>query len=71
MTARLMHQETKDQTEKMQAEINKMVDEYDNSDFKPVSFVSSENENVSSLQFVIKTEGIEKEEKKVKAADLR
>jgi putative membrane protein len=64
-----LHQETKDLPEKMQKEINKMMDDYDKSDFKPVSFVSSKNENVSSVQFVIKTESIEKEEKKVKTAE--
>ncbi len=64
-----LHQETKDLPEKMQAEIDKMLAEYDKSDFKPVSFVSSENKKVSSVQFVIKTESIEKEEKKVKKAD--
>ncbi|KSU61853.1 hypothetical protein AS034_13570 [[Bacillus] enclensis] len=64
-----LHQETKDLPEKMQAEIDKMLAEYDKSDFKPVSFVSSENKKVSSVQFVIKTESIEKEEKKVKKAE--
>ncbi|MCA1055858.1 YhgE/Pip domain-containing protein [Rossellomorea aquimaris] len=64
-----LYQETKDLPEKMQAEINKMMDEYDKSDFKPVSFVSEKNEKVSSVQFVIKTESIEKEEKKVKKAE--
>jgi putative membrane protein len=64
-----LHGETKDLPEKMQAEIDKMLAEYDKSDFKPVSFVSSENKKVSSVQFVIKTESIEKEEKKVKKAE--
>jgi putative membrane protein len=63
-----LHEETKNLPEKMQAEINKMMDDYDKSDFKPVSFVSEKNEKVSSVQFVIKTESIEKEEKKVKKA---
>jgi putative membrane protein len=64
-----LHQKTKDLPEKMQAEIDKMLAEYDKSDFKPVSFVSSENKKVSSVQFVIKTESIEMEEKKVKKAE--
>jgi putative membrane protein len=64
-----LHQETKSLPEKMQAEINKMMDEYDKSDFRPVSFVSPQNKKVSSVQFVIKTEGIEKEEKKVKKSE--
>ncbi|MDX8344983.1 YhgE/Pip domain-containing protein [Rossellomorea sp. YZS02] len=64
-----LHQETKNLPDKMQEEINKMMAEYDKSDFKPVSFVSSKNEKVSSVQFVIKTESIEKEEKKEKKAE--
>ncbi|MFI8685984.1 YhgE/Pip domain-containing protein [Rossellomorea sp. NPDC077527] len=64
-----LHQETKNLPDKMQEEINKMMSEYDKSDFKPVSFVSSKNEKVSSVQFVIKTESIEKEEKKEKKAE--
>ncbi|MGR3762852.1 YhgE/Pip domain-containing protein [Rossellomorea sp. NS-SX7] len=64
-----LHQETKDLPDKMQQEINKMMDEYDKSDFEPVSFVSEKNEKVSSVQFVIKTESIEKEEVKEKKAE--
>ncbi|MCF6411430.1 YhgE/Pip domain-containing protein [Alkalihalobacillus sp. EGI L200015] len=61
-----LHQETKDLPEQMQKEIDQMIQEYDKSDFKPVSFVSSKNENVSSVQFVIKTKSIEKEEKETR-----
>ncbi|MGE6755609.1 YhgE/Pip domain-containing protein [Rossellomorea sp. NPDC071047] len=64
-----LHQETKNLPDKMQEEINKMMAEYDKSDFKPVSFVSSKNEKVSSVQFVIKTESIEKEEQETKKAE--
>lgn len=64
-----LHSETKDLPEKMQAEIDKMIQEYDKSDFKPVSFVSEENEKVTSVQFVIKTEAIKMEEKKTKEAE--
>ena len=39
-------------------EIEAMTAEYDMSDFKPVSFVSAENTNVNSVQFVIKAEGV-------------
>nr|WP_282138904.1 YhgE/Pip domain-containing protein [Rossellomorea aquimaris] len=63
-----LHKETKNLPDKMQEEINKMMAEYDKSDFKPVSFVSSKNEKVSSVQFVIKTESIEKEEQETKKA---
>ncbi len=61
-----LHQETKDLPDQMQKEINKMISEYDKSDFKPLSFVSSKNEKVSSVQFVIKTESIEIGEKETK-----
>ncbi|WP_230500224.1 YhgE/Pip domain-containing protein [Sutcliffiella rhizosphaerae] len=64
-----LYEETKDLPKQMQAEINKMIQEYDKSDFKPVSFVSPKNENVSSVQFVIKTESIKKPEKQTKQAE--
>jgi putative membrane protein len=63
-----LHQETKDLPEQMQQEINEMIKEYDKSDFEPVSFVSAKNEKVTSVQFVIKTEAIEKEEQETKKA---
>jgi putative membrane protein len=63
-----LHQETKDLPEQMQQEINEMIKEYDKSDFEPVSFVSAKNEKVTSVQFVIKTEAIEKEEEETKTA---
>ncbi|WP_232066051.1 YhgE/Pip domain-containing protein [Bacillus sp. KH172YL63] len=63
-----LYKETKNLPDKMQEEINKMMAEYDKSDFQPVSFVSPKNEKVTSVQFVIKTESIEKEEKEAKKA---
>ncbi|WP_036842017.1 X-X-X-Leu-X-X-Gly heptad repeat-containing protein [Pontibacillus marinus] len=53
---------TSDLPEQMQKEIDQMVNEYDKSDFDPVSFVSSKNEKVTSVQFVIKTKSIKKVE---------
>ncbi|WP_338067952.1 YhgE/Pip domain-containing protein [Bacillus salacetis] len=64
-----LYKETSDLPGQMQEEIDKMISEYDKSDFEPVSFVSSENENVSSVQFVIKTESIEVEEQVTKKAE--
>lgn len=61
-----LHQETKNLPEQMQQEINEMIKEYDKSDFEPVSFVSAKNEKVTSVQFVIKTEAIKKEEQVTK-----
>ncbi|SET53787.1 X-X-X-Leu-X-X-Gly heptad repeat-containing protein [Salinibacillus kushneri] len=53
---------TSDLPDEMQNEIDNMMNEYDKSDFNPVSFVSSKNEKVSSVQFVIKTESIKKDD---------
>lgn len=53
--------------DQMQSEIDQMVDRYDHSDFDPVSFVSSKNKRVESVQFVIKTESIKKEDDKPKS----
>ncbi|SFL35462.1 X-X-X-Leu-X-X-Gly heptad repeat-containing protein [Gracilibacillus orientalis] len=53
---------TSDLPEQMQDEVDKMINEYDKSDFDAESFVSDKNENVQSVQFVIKTEGITKGE---------
>jgi len=50
---------TNDIPEEMQSEIDKLLEEYDNKDFKPVSFVSDKNENVDVVQFVLQTESIE------------
>ncbi|GAE94232.1 hypothetical protein JCM21714_3372 [Gracilibacillus boraciitolerans JCM 21714] len=53
---------TSELPEQMQEEIDKMINEFDKSDFDAESFVSEKNENIQSVQFVIKTEAIEKEE---------
>lgn len=45
-------------------EIEAMTAEYDMSDFKPVSFVSADNTNVNSVQFVIKAGGVKLEKEK-------
>lgn len=63
-----LHEETQNLPEQMQEEINEMIKEYDKSDFEPVSFTSSKNEKTSSVQFVIKTESIEEDEKETKTA---
>lgn len=49
----------KDMPSKVDEEINKLLNEYDKSDFKPVSFVSDKNDNTVSVQFILKTEKIE------------
>ncbi|UOQ86453.1 YhgE/Pip domain-containing protein [Gracilibacillus salinarum] len=49
---------TSDLPDQVQSEIDDMINEYDKSDFEAESFVSDKNENVKSVQFVIKTESI-------------
>ncbi|QGH35544.1 YhgE/Pip domain-containing protein [Gracilibacillus salitolerans] len=53
---------TSDLPDQMQDEIDEMINDYDKSDFDAVSFVSDKNENVQSVQFVIKTESITQDE---------
>lgn len=57
-----LHEATSDLPEQMTEEIDQMISEYDKSDFKAVSFVSSKNKNINSVQFVLKTESIKAEE---------
>lgn len=49
---------TRDLPEQMRAEASQMMADYDKSDFEVVSFVSPQNENINSVQFVLRTEGI-------------
>ena len=44
---------------KVQEEIDAMMADYDKSDFKPVSYASAKNTNVSLVQFVMSTDPIE------------
>ncbi len=52
----------KDLPQKTDKEIQKLMDDYDKSDVKPVSFASPKNLNTASVQFVMKTDKIEKPE---------
>ena len=58
-TARLAN-ETSDMPGQFQNEIDKMLNEYTGGEFEPISFTSSENNDVSFVQFVFMTESIEK-----------
>lgn len=49
--------------------IDDAINEFSGKDYKVKSFVSSKNKNVKSVQFVMKTEGITKEEKKTKTTE--
>lgn len=53
---------TSDLPDQFQSEIDEFIDDFDFSDYKPVSFVSDKNENVSVVQFVLQTEGIQKDD---------
>lgn len=53
---------TSDLPIQMTEEIDQMISEYDKSDFEAISFVSEQNKNVSSVQFVLTTESIKKDE---------
>lgn len=57
-----LHDATSDLPDQMTEEIDQMIADYDKSDFEAVSFVSTKNENVNSVQFVLKTESIKHEE---------
>ncbi|GIN72434.1 hypothetical protein J14TS2_29090 [Bacillus sp. J14TS2] len=57
-----LEKETSDLPNEMQSEIDKMLEEYDTSDFEPISFVSEENKKVDVVQFALQTESIEIEE---------
>ena len=55
-----------DKTQNIDVEINDQidsaVDKLAGKNFKPVSFVSSQNQNIASVQFVMMTEAIKKQE---------
>lgn len=58
-----LHEQTEDLPDQMQEEIDSMISEFENTDFDAVSFVSADNnEKISTVQFVIKTESIEVKE---------
>ncbi|MCT2535504.1 YhgE/Pip domain-containing protein [Aquibacillus koreensis] len=58
-----LEESTSNLPDEMQEEIDQMIADFENSDFEPVSFVSpSNNDKINNVQFIIKTESIEKEE---------
>ena len=54
-----LYEEVQGIPDKVQKEIDAMMADYDKSDFKPVSFTSAKNANVSLVQFVMSTDPIE------------
>ncbi|MBU5468049.1 YhgE/Pip domain-containing protein [Virgibacillus sp. MSJ-26] len=57
-----LHNETNDLPDEMQDKIDELMEDYENSDFEPQSFVSDKNKKVDVVQFVLQTEKIEVEE---------
>ncbi|GAA0453695.1 YhgE/Pip domain-containing protein [Alkalibacillus silvisoli] len=55
-------EETSNLPDQMQEEIDEMMNDFDHSDFDPVSFVSERNEAIETVQFVIQTESITMED---------
>lgn len=51
--------------DKVNDQIDDMIEQYSDKDYKPVSFVSEKNTNVDSVQFVLQIPKIEKEEKEI------
>ena len=56
--------ETKNLPERVKSEINNLISDFGDTDFTPVSFTSDRNEKISVVQFVFKTEPIEKKQPK-------
>lgn len=61
-----LESETSNLPDQIDEEVEKMLEEFDFSDFEPTSFVSEENEDVEIVQFILQTEPIEIEEEEVK-----
>jgi X-X-X-Leu-X-X-Gly heptad repeat protein len=57
-----LYEATHDLPDQMKAEIDKMIADFENADFEAVSFVSKQNnDKISNVQFVIKTQSISKD----------
>lgn len=67
--ANTLNENTKDLPQQIASIGEDLISEYDKSDFKPVSFISSENKNVTSVQFVMQTGKIEKEQAPTQPAE--
>lgn len=54
-----LYDNTSDMDTKMQDKIDSMLSEFSNEDFKPQSFVSENNKNIGTVQFIIRTDSLE------------
>ena len=57
-----LEKETSDLPGEMQSEVDEMMEDFDMSDFEPVSFVSDKNKDVDIVQFALQTDSIEIED---------
>ena len=54
-----------DESGQMKEEVEKIISEYNYSDYEVKSFASSRNENLQSVQFIYRTEPVKKEKKEI------
>ena len=67
-----MNSETENLDSNVENKIDEVLDGFENSNYQVISFVSEQNTNMNSVQFVIKTEGIKiKEEQKIEQEDKK
>ena len=59
-----LNKKTSDVPSEIDKKIEEMTSKYSNSNFKPVSFASDKNDNIESVQFTIRTNGISMDTKK-------
>lgn len=59
---RELRDSTRDLPDEFQSEIDAFMDDFDFSDYEPVSFVSDKNEDIGVVQFVLQTQSIQVEE---------
>src|SRR5699024_8411284 len=57
-----LEKETSDLPSEMQSEVDEMMEDFDMSDFEPVSFVSDKNKDVDIVQYALQTDLSEIEE---------
>lgn len=57
-----LDEEVSEIPDQIDSEVQEMLDDYDFSDFEPVSFVSEKNKHIGVVQFVLQTEKIEEVE---------
>ncbi|MDQ0254764.1 X-X-X-Leu-X-X-Gly heptad repeat protein [Evansella vedderi] len=64
-----LYESTNRLPDQMLEEIDRMIGDFDKSDFNPVSFVSPKIKKINSVQFVIKTEKLKKDKEEIAIED--